>query len=121
MRYYACYANPPSFHNVLPPSLETLHLEIVDDNFQITVVSDDMLLMFDMLESLAIHKSEYLPRLETVIAGGCRDFGYDRTFSHVMDTCPRGLTVKAAFARGNVQFSCWESDDKDSVFAGWQK
>lgn len=113
--------NPPGFHDVLPSSLEILHLEIVDDNFQISAVSEDMCLMFDMLECLAIHKPECLPRLRTVIAGARPDFRNDHHFANVIDRHERGAEIKAAFARGKVQFSCWESDDKDSVFAGWQK
>lgn len=76
-------------------------------------VSEDVDCMFDLLEDLAMHKSEFLPRVRTIIAGGCPDFYYSNQFSDILNGCDRGAEVKAAFAREDIRFSCWEADDEE--------
>lgn len=116
---------PPKLFEVLPPSLvEQLHLETGDDEFRMyeddsnTIVSDDVYWLFDTLEELAMQKTEYLPHLRRVVSGECRDFDYDYDyyFWDIINGCERGTQVKAAFARENIRFSSWVSDDEPRVF-----
>lgn len=81
-----------------------------------TPLSEDVRWLFDTLEELAMRKAEYLPRLTRVISGESPTFGYYYRFWDIMDSCERGAQVKAAFARENIRFSCWSSDEQPRVF-----
>ncbi len=113
---------PPRLFEILPPSLEQLHLEIGDDEFRMyeddsnTVVSDDVYWLFDTLEELAMQKAEYLPHLTRVISGECSGFDYDYYFWDIINGCERGTQLKAAFAREDIRFSSWVSDDEPRGF-----
>ena len=120
--YVSDNRRPPQLPEVLPPSLEQLHLEIGDDEFRMyaddanTIVSDDVYWLLDTLEELAHQKADYLPFLTKVVSGESKAFDNDYRFWEIINGCERGAQVKAAFARENIQFTCWVSDGQPRVF-----
>jgi hypothetical protein len=120
--YLADNRRPPKLPEVLPPSLEQLHLEIGDHEFRKyaddanTIVSDDVYWLLDTLEELAHQKADYLPFLTRVVVGESKAFDFDYRFWEIINGCEREAQVKAAFARENIQFTCWVSDEQPRVF-----
>lgn len=112
----------PKLFQVLPPSLEQLHLEIGDEQFSMhedgfgSPVHEDVYWMLDTLEELAIRKAEYLPHLWRVVCGEAVNFDYDYRFWNIINDCERGARLKAVFSQRSIQFSSWTSDEDSRDF-----